>query len=273
MRTSAFTLVLALYTSTLLAHGALHDQIDELSHQIEHHPGQAELYLKRGLVYQEDGRTTDAERDFKQALQLDPKARSAHFHLAQLALQQKQFELAQDYATAFLNSLTGEKGGLSRGNQLLGAIHVARKDFENATQAYQAALDHSEEPSPDLYLDLADAHLARGHQYVDSALKALEQGMQRLGPLPILQDKAIAVNRSAGRFDAALTQLDSLLAQGQRLPELYHRKGLILREAGRTEEAGHAFQSALANLEKIPPARQNSAAMQTLRAEILAELK
>jgi Flp pilus assembly protein TadD len=91
--------------------------------------------------------------------------------------------------------------------------------------------------------------------------------------LPILQDKAIAVNRSAGRFDAALTQLDSLLAQGQRLPELYHRKGLILREAGRTEEARQAFQSALANIEKVPPARQNSAAMQALLAKTLAELK
>ena len=178
MRTSVFTLVFALYTSTLLAHGALHDQIAELSHQIEHHPGQAELYLKRGLVYQEDGRTTDAENDFKQALQLDPNARSAHFHLAQLALHQKQFELAQDYATAFLNSLTGEKGGISRGNQLLGAIHVAKKDFENAILAYQTALDHSEEPSPDLYLDLTDAYLSRGHQFDDAALKVLEQGTQ-----------------------------------------------------------------------------------------------
>lgn len=273
MRTRALTLVLALYTSTLLAHGALHDQIAELSHQIEHHPGQAELYLKRGLVYQEDGRTADAEHDFKQALHLDPKARSAHFHLAQLALHQKQFDLAQHYATAFLNSLSGEKGGLNRGNHLLGAIHVAKKDFENAILAYQAALDHSEEPSPDLYLDLTDAFLSRGHQFDDAALNVLEQGMQRLGSLPILIDKAIAVNRNAGRFDAALAQLDSLLAQGQRLPELYHRKGRILTEAGRTEEARQAFQSALSTIEQIPPARQNSAAMQELRAKILVELK
>ncbi|UUZ52195.1 hypothetical protein LP419_21475 [Massilia sp. H-1] len=61
-----------------------------------------------------------------------------------------------------------------------------------------------------------------------------------------------------------------MILQGQGLPELYLRKARVLRAADRQASAQEAVREGLASIEQIPAARRETAAMQQLRADLLA---
>lgn len=266
-------LILVLVTPAVFAHGALHDQADELTHRIETQPANAELYLIRGRIYLEDGHDDEASDDFRQALRLDKNARFAHYFLGQLALRHKHYDEAEKYAAVFVELAAGEPASLINGYRLLGEIHSGKKEFRLAAQAYQAAIDHAKEPRPEFYIELADVYAKLGGAYYTNAINTLEQGIQQLGPLSVLQDKAVQIQLAAGTVDAALDRLDTLIAQGQRLPELYELKGRVLHNAGRDDEALYSYQLALVKLDQLPLARRNTDAMKTLRSSIVAAME
>lgn len=268
----ALLIVLVLLPLRLSAHGLVHDQIENLDHDIHHHPDQADLYLQRGRLYLEEERNQEARQDFERALELDRAARSAHYFLAQLALKRNEPELALRHAKTFLASLHDERGGLARGYRLLGEIYSHQRAFAQAADAYRAAIVQAESPQPEYFLDLANACLNQSPGQVDAAIAALDDGIRRLGPLTVLQDKAVEIETRAGRFDAALSRLDGMIIQGQRLPELYAHQGQLLLEAGRTAAAQDAFRLALVRLDSLPEARRNTAAMQELRGSLQAQL-
>lgn len=272
MRSLLFIVLLALVPLRLSAHGLVHDQISKLNHEIHHHPDQADLYLQRGRLYLEEAHDPEAQRDFERALQLDRNARAAHYFLGQLALKRDEPDLALRHAETFIASLQGERGGLTRGYRLLGDIYSHQHEFGRAADAYRAAIAQAESPQPEYFLDLADACLKQGAGHLDDAIAALDDGIRRLGPLTVLQDKAVEIESRAGRFDAALQRLDAMIAQGQRLPELYARQGRLLLAAGRTDAARESFQMALARLDSLPAARRETAAMRELRGTLQAQL-
>lgn len=272
MRSLLFIVLLALVPLPLFAHGLVHDQISKLEHEIHHHPDQADLYLQRGRLYLEEERNQEARQDFERALQLDRNARAAHYFLGQLALKRDEPDLALRHAETFLASLHDERGGLTRGYRLLGEIYSHQHEFGRAADAYRAAIAQAESPQPEYFLDLADACLNQGAGHLDEAIAALDDGIRRLGPLTVLQDKAVEIESRAGRFDAALQRLDAMIAQGQRLPELYARQGRLLLAAGRTDAARDSFQVALARLDSLPAARRETAAMRELRGSLQAQL-
>lgn len=272
MRSLLFIVLLALVPLRLFAHGLVHDQISKLEHEIHHHPDQADLYLQRGRLYLEEARDPEARQDFERALQLDRNARAAHYFLGQLALKRDEPDLALRHAETFLASLHDERGGLTRGYRLLGGIYSHQHEFGRAADAYRAAIAQAESPQPEYFLDLADACLNQGAGHLDEAIAALDDGIRRLGPLTVLQDKAVEIESRAGRFDAALLRLDAMIAQGQRLPELYARQGRLLLAAGRTDAARESFQLALARLDSLPAARRDTAAMRELRGSLQAQL-
>src|SRR3990167_3701490 len=272
MRSLFLIVLLALVPVQLSAHGLVHDQISKLNHEIHHHPDQADLYLQRGRLYLEEAHDPEAQRDFERPLQLDRNARAAHYFLGQLALKRDEPDLALRHAETFIASLHGERGGLTRGCRLLGEIYSHQQAFDRAADAYRAAIVQAESPQPEYFLDLANACLNQSPGQVDAAIAALDDGIRRLGPLTVLQDKAVEIETRAGRFDAALSRLDGMIIQGQRLPELYAHQGQLLLEAGRTAAAQDAFRLALVRLDSLPEARRNTAAMQELRGSLQAQL-
>jgi predicted negative regulator of RcsB-dependent stress response len=130
-----------------------------------------------------------------------------------------------------------------------------------AAEDYSRAIAYSSQPSPELYLERAQALTAEGGTYLDTALKGLEQGIQKLGPLVTLQLYAIDVELKRKQFDAALKRLDKVAAQSPRKETWLARRGEILQQAGRGEEAREAYRAALKAMDTLPPSRRQVPAM------------
>jgi Tfp pilus assembly protein PilF len=255
-------------TGQALAHGSLHNQIQDLTKTMQREGRSAKLLVQRGRLHLEHGNNMSATQDFMSALKLDPRERSANYYLAEQAFNQKKLPEARRYAEKFLAMLTGEPGAIVRGQSLYGEILSAQGEYRAAGAAFRIALDQAAEPSPEHYLHLAEAQGKAGA--TAEALASLDEGMRKLGMLTVLEDKSISLNIESKAWDDALSRLEAMIQRGQGLPELYLRKARILQAAGRQPSVQVAVQEGLASIDQIPAARRETPAMKQLQADLLA---
>jgi predicted Zn-dependent protease len=268
MQFNRLLFALLFVTGQALAHGSLHDQIHDLTATMRREGHSAPLLVQRGRLHMEHGNNKSATRDFLAALKRNPGERTAHYYLAEQAFNQQRWPDARRHAERFLAMLKGEPGAIMRGQSLYGQILLAQGQYGAAATAFRSALDQAAEPLPEHYLHLADAQDKAGA--TAQALASLDEGMRKLGMLSVLQNKAIGLSIASQAWDDALQRLDAMIMQGQGLPELYLRKATVLRAAERQAAAQETVQAGLASIDQIPPARRETAAMQQLRAELLA---
>jgi predicted negative regulator of RcsB-dependent stress response len=114
--------------------------------------------------------------------------------------------------------------------------------------------------------------MAVGPEQFPAALKGLDDGIKRLGPLVTLQLFAIDAELKQSNFDGALARVDQVAARSPRKETWLARRGEILRQAGRPAEAKRAYSDALAALKTLPPTRRNVPAMQELARRIQKEI-
>lgn len=97
-------------------------------------------------------------------------------------------------------------------------------------------------PQPEHVLLQRDALLALGRPA--DAVRAIDAGIARLGPIPALQLPAVDLEVRLGHTDAALRRLDVLFEHGGRNPIWMTRRAEILATAGRRDEARAAYAEA-----------------------------
>lgn len=266
-----FIILLLCLPLHVLAHGDAHERMEHLDARILSEPDNAELHLRRGRLYIEENHFEEARADLEKALALAPTQHGARYFLAEALLYGGKAELAEQQAQQFIDAHGAkELGALSRGYWLLGQARMARKHPEAAILAYRAALKVAVEPAPDHYQLFVDACLAARGKYLDEALRVLDQGLAAGGGIDLLQGMALEVELQAGRTDAALQRLESVIAQNKRLPFLYTRKAEILADAGRMAEAGKALVSARDALMTIPGKRRQAKVYTNLEQQIAA---
>jgi tetratricopeptide (TPR) repeat protein len=268
MKFNRLLFALLFVTGQAWAHGSVHGQIQDLSSTMRLKGKSAPLLVKRGLLQMEHGNHKAATRDFQSALKLNPGERSAYYYLAEQALNQQRIADARRHAEKFLAMLKGEPGAIVRGQNLYGQILLAQGQYRAAQMAFRTAVDHASDPSPEHYLQLAEAQSKAGA--TTEALASLDEGMQKLGTLSVLQNKAISLSVESGAWDKALRRLDAMITQGQGLPELYLRKAKLLIAAERAAMAQEAVRAGLASIDEIPPARRQTPAMNQMRDDLLA---
>src|SRR6185369_2131920 len=108
---------------------------------------------------------------------------------------------------------------------------------------YSRAIALSAEPRPEYYLERAHS-LAGAGRTID-ALRGLDEGIEKLGPLVTLESAAVELELAEGRFDEALLRVDRLTTQGERHETWLARRGEILELAHRRHEALAAYRAAL----------------------------
>jgi predicted Zn-dependent protease len=265
------TIILLCLPLHALAHSDAHERMEYLDAQLLSEPDNAELHLRRGRLYIEESHFEEARADLEKTLALAPTQHGARYFLVEALLYGGKAELAEQQAQQFIDAHGAQElGALSRGYWLLGQARLARQHPEAAIAAYRRALKVTVEPTPDHYQLFVNACLAARGKYLDEALRVLDQGLAAGGSIDLLQGMALEIELQAGRTDAALQRLESVIAQEKRLPFLYTRKAGILADAGRMTEAGKALASARGALTAIPGKRRRAQAYTDLERQIAA---
>ena len=254
--------------STARAHGDMHEQIVMATKEIEKDPRQPELYLKRADLERNHSLWDAAHADIGRAEALTNQWVMLHLARARLFLDCSWFESAKLSATRFLASNPNHAETLT----IRARAQIKLGELVAGVEDYNRAITNSSPPAPDLYVERAQALIAAGGGYLDTALEGLEQGMVQLGPLVTLQSMAIGIEVQQKHYDAGLARIDKVMAPLPRKEMWLARRGEILLQAGRKQEALEAYQSALAAMDKIPPARRNVPAMAELEQRLRTAL-
>ncbi|HXG48587.1 MAG TPA: tetratricopeptide repeat protein [Methylomirabilota bacterium] len=254
---------------TALGHGDVHGQIVDVTAQIAKDPTNASLLIRRGELYRVNQHWDHAQSDFDRALTLAPGLAVVDFLRGRLYLEADWPHSACAALDRFLAIHTNHVEALvtrARARQKI-------EDRLAAAMDYTRAIQFAVEPRPELFIERAQVLMAAGTNHFAEALRGLDEGIARLGPLVTLQLYAIDLEIKLGRFDEALRRLDHVAAQSPRKETWLARRGEILTQAGRPEEARAAFQAALSALDKLPQSRRNVPAMMELEKRIKAELQ
>lgn len=251
------------------AHGDMHEQIAALTQRIEQDPANAVLYLKRGDLHRVHRDLAAALRDFERAAQLDPSLSVVNYRRGVTLLEAGMHEPAKIALDRFLARHPDHAGALVARARVL----VRLGDRLAAAADFTRAIAELPKPRPEYYLERAQALAAEGDGRIDEALRGLDEGLTKLGPLVTLQLLAIDLELKKGRYDAALARLDQIAAPAARKETWLARRGEILEQAGRPGEAREAIAAALAAIEALPGHRRKTKAIEDLEARLRSALE
>lgn len=253
------------------AHGPIHEQIAALTDRITEDPQNAALYLKRGELHSHHLDWPAALADYERAAQLDPTLAAVDFARGRTLLQAGRPTEARSALDRFLAKHPDHAEGLATRARVLVSLGHGLAAGADYTRAIAAA-ERLDRPNPEYYLERARALAAEGGDHADEALRGLDEGVRRLGPLMVLQLYAIDLELAGKRYDAALARLDTLAAQSPRKEPWLARRGEILEQAGRAAQARLAYEQALAAIESLPARHRQTEATARLEARIRAAL-
>jgi tetratricopeptide (TPR) repeat protein len=127
------------------------------------------------------------------------------------------------------------------------------------------------EPEPELFLERAQLLVAEGRWI--QALRGLDEGVRRLGPLVTLQTSALDIELSRTNYDGALSRVQTIIDAMPRTEGWLVRRGEIEMQAGRTSAAQKSFNAALAAIDALPPRLRAGQAMVELCARVESLVK
>jgi tetratricopeptide (TPR) repeat protein len=250
---------LAFAGAALLAHPGLDEGLSRLNTLIAAAPNDADLYLDRGDLYAQHDELVSAEANYLRAAELAPQHPRLDRALGTLEFAQGRLVSARKHFDAALARNPQDAESLVLRARTLSALNLRAA----ALADYELALKLIENPPPELYLERAALHDAPGE-----ALRSLDEGLERLGPVISLQIRALAIEESSGAIDAALRRVDQLAAQTERKDIWLKRRGDILSRAGRAHEADAAYAAALEAIAALPVWLRESPDTQRLTTEL-----
>lgn len=229
-------------------HGDVHEQILEVSRKIEKEPANAQLFMKRGELHRYHEDLPAARADLDSAARLDSSLHVVDLMRGRLEQTMGDPKAAIEALDRFLAKEPKHGEARVARARALGRL----KDHAGAVAEFTRALALLAEPRPEYYLERAEADVAQGDERMDEAVRGLEEGMKRLGPIVTLQLAAIDLEVRGKKFDTALARIDHCAAASPRKESWLVQRGDILRLAGRHAEAREAFAGALAAIEALP---------------------
>jgi predicted Zn-dependent protease len=250
------------------SHGDIHEQIEALTRQIAEHPDNAGLLLKRADLHRIHGESAEALKDLDRASNIDPALKTVGLVRGKVLLDANHPALAQAALDRFLAQVTNHVDGLVTRARALIKLGENAKAIDDLSKA----ISNSPRPDPQLYLDRANLLRNMNPARFDEALRGLNEGIEKLGPLVTLELPAIELEVLEAKYDAALQRLDRLAVKAPRKETWLVRRAEILAKAGRFGEARQTYSAALKAIQTLPDGLRNQPATRDLEARVRAAL-
>lgn len=228
---------------SLRAHPELASALSRLNPAIAASPNDAALYLARGELYAKYGDAVSAEANYLRASELAPSLPRLDRARGALALATRQ----PVEAIAHLDRALAADSRDAEALILRSRAHTAQGHRAAALADFDAAVALVANPRPELFLEHAALLPSPA-----AAIAALDAAIARIGPAYTLHLRALELEESSGRLEAALARLASLADLSERKETWLKRRGDLLSRAGRAAEARAAYTAALAAVDALP---------------------
>lgn len=269
----AFKGAAALLWATVLvqvawSHGDRSEHLAQLDAKIEANPDSPRHRLERAEALRRLGHYNESLADLDRVLVLSPSHRHAHYLRGLTHLDRGKYADAE----ASLRRYIGFEPESPSAHAALAETLMRQGRHREAGDEYALAIAAHPTPAPDHYIARARAYRAAGEEFLDLAIRGLDDAMSSLGPLVTLQRLAIAIELDRGNHAGALGRIDDVLAAAPRKEGWLAYKGRILASTGQEQDALGAFRLARTALESLPPRARSSPAMVSLGESIAIHL-
>ena len=211
-------------------------------------------FLDKGVAYFDKGQYREANIEFENAIQIDPKFADAHYRLAQSLMKQGDWSHAYQELTRTVEfDPANQKAQLDLGNILL-----AGRQFQQAHDRAQTILQSDpNNPQAQLLLANADAALGNDAKALDEAHAALKMDPGRSQSylnVAVIQEKNKDLAAAEGSFKKAISLDPKSTSALMALGAFYERQK-------RWVDAGKQFQAAITLDPKNPAPRATLAGL------------
>lgn len=250
-----------LCSSYLHAHAGQAEQLRQVNLAIERNPKEQALYIRRGSVYSEAHQFALAEADFLSAETLGSPINTA-YNRGLLYHQMGDLQRALDFLGLHIKHFPES----ALGYEARARVWRDKHDPKRAIMDLRQNLKLLPRPHPGNYVTAAS--LLQQLSATESALALLDEGIARLGTIPQIQRRAIALEQARGNTAGAITRMESLRAPLNANPSWKVEMASLLLNAEKTDEANKLLLAALEELADLraTPAR---AALQQEATELL----
>lgn len=255
-----------LLTTLAWAHPTGDQRLALLERQIAAEPQNALLYLARGDILRGNGDWAGALADYERASRHDLGLDRVDLARGLLHLEADRPADAEPFLRRFLSRQPGHGEALLAHARALVRLGRARE----AVADYNRAIEQTSDAGADLYLERAEALLDAGA--AAEALASLDEGLAVLGPLTVLQRRAVDIEIGMRRYDAALARLEILAGHSPLRERWLMRRGEVLELAGREDLAREAYSEAVTRIESRPANRRETQALKELKRELRVKL-
>lgn len=265
-RISVFGVLVLGVALPLQGHGDLDRRLREADRRISEDPAVADGWWQRAELRLLHEEWSGAREDLRQVERLAPHTPRLKVRLAEAWAGDGEVEAAIRCLTEAL----AEAPNAADLSLRRAWLHVRIGAWADAKRDFDGALDRLTDPRPEDFLMRARAceRLEDPQEAVEGLLRAIE----RLGPVPGLVQRLIALERQRGAWDAALGVVDTELARDGRSLVAWRLRVEILLEAGRSDAARDACRRMAAILDAEPPRVRERPDQQTVRAWVAVTL-
>lgn len=253
-----FAIVALFILSTqAMAHGTAASRLENVNHALEHHPGDAGLFLKRGRIYQEEKLWDKAMADYEQARQLDKNLQELDYWTGTLYLERRDYPAAERYLQEYI-----KLSGSPLGHGALAELYAQTGRFKMSALHYDKAIKLDDNPPPGLYLKRARV-LMRIHaspmlpELLNSIVTGIDQGIARHGELVTYLELLIELYEDNGDYRRALDTFARLPESLQATPAWRLTRADLLLKAGDENAAALEYAAAIEAVERLPEHRRN----------------
>lgn len=251
----------------LHAHGNYHDLLLLVNEEIPACPTVAAPLIKRAALHLEHEDWKACLADLEQADRLGQDAADTEYLRGRALMDAGMLEAALASLDRYIAVHEKEPyPWMQRGRVLF-----RRKLREAALTDFRKGMSLLSTQDPDHYIELAEMELA--HHGEMAALSALDEGVEKTGPLLTLVVRAVELELQAGRVDAALARIQAQLNRQPGMKMLWLQKHAeCLQRAGLADKAADVWRTMLENINAMPALERRSHAMTELSSTARAAL-
>jgi tetratricopeptide (TPR) repeat protein len=213
--------------------------IQRVHEYVSHNDSDAVAHTILGSVLIADRQYSQAEAEFRRAIELDPQTVTPFLKLGKLYQDQNQVDLA----IGQYNEAMKRSPGMAAIPALVGNLYLAKNDLSQARKFYEQSLA----VEPDFAIaasNLALVYIRQGAD-LDQALQLAEKARQLMPQLDSIADTLAWVRYHRREYRAAIPLLTECIDKAPANSLCHYHLGMVLIAAGETAKGREELHSAL----------------------------
>jgi len=209
--------------------------------EINNNPHDANLYLKRGELYFQFEEYQKSLLDFQECKNLGFKETSLDYQIASVLLRLKNYS----ESLSITDRLIEQQLKLSKAWRLKGRIYYLIEEYSLAGQAFEEAIEHTQNPTPDQYMEASHAwEKSLNNSNLLNAKNILVQGLDELGYLDSFYNRLIELEIKSENFPDAISYACILVDNGKKKENILIQRSYLYKLNGDLKNAAKDLRQA-----------------------------